>query len=87
MDPDGLALFPEVAGRSPAEREAYDVAHHIDVALPADVESPQLVDGQTAEFLDQRVVPSRRACCAIRQRLLLTQRKSRACTARRGQCQ
>ena len=55
MHPDALTLFRELADRSPAEREAYYVDHHVDAALRAEVESLLHFDRQTADSLHKYV--------------------------------
>jgi hypothetical protein len=51
MHPDALALFRQVADRSPSQREAYYIDHHVDSALRAEVESLLRFDRQTADSL------------------------------------
>ena len=51
MKPDAIALFRELAERSPAEREVYYAQHHIDTALRADVESILRFDRSTTDLV------------------------------------
>jgi serine/threonine-protein kinase len=55
MNPDALALFRELADRSPAERDAYYAEHHVEGGLRADVESLLLFDSQTVGSLHNYV--------------------------------
>src|SRR5262245_45883968 len=55
MDPNAIALFRQLADRSPAEREAYYAEHCVDPALSAEVESLLRYDRQTAGSLHNRV--------------------------------
>src|SRR5262245_24283275 len=55
MDPNAIALFREVADRTPAEREAYYAEHQVGAALREDVESLLRFDGATADSLHDRV--------------------------------
>jgi len=52
MDPDAIALFRELADRSPSERETYYAHHQVPEALRAEVESLLRFDGDTADSLD-----------------------------------
>lgn len=56
MNLDALALFRELADRSPAEREAYYAEHHVEGPLRAEAESLLRFDGQTAGSLHNYVV-------------------------------
>jgi hypothetical protein len=56
MYPDAIALFRELADRSPSEREEYYARHHIPAALRAEVESLLRFVGDSADFLHDRVV-------------------------------
>jgi serine/threonine-protein kinase len=55
MKSEVLALFREVADRSPDEREAYYAERDIDAALRAEVESLLRYDGQSGKSLHQYV--------------------------------
>jgi eukaryotic-like serine/threonine-protein kinase len=55
MNPDALALFRELADRSPAEREAYYAEHHVEGALRAEVESLLRFDDQAGASLHNYV--------------------------------
>ena len=51
MDPDAIALFRELADRSPSEREEYYAHHQIPAALRAELESLLRFDGKTADSI------------------------------------
>jgi Protein kinase domain/WD40-like Beta Propeller Repeat len=51
MSPEELALFREVADRSPAEREAYYADHHVGATLRAEVESLLRFDSPSADSI------------------------------------
>src|SRR5258708_3629670 len=53
MDPDMMALFHELADRSPAEREDYYQQKQVPVALRADVESLLRFDLTSGDSLNQ----------------------------------
>jgi predicted Ser/Thr protein kinase len=55
MDPDGMALFRELADRSPSEREEHYARHQIPAALRAEVESLLRFDSDTLDTLHDRV--------------------------------
>jgi hypothetical protein len=55
MDRDVIAVFREVADRSPAEREAYYTRRGVPAALRAEVESLLQFDGATLDTADARV--------------------------------
>jgi len=55
MDPDAIALFRELADRSPSEREEYYAEHLVPAALRAEVESLLRFDGETVESIQDRV--------------------------------
>jgi Tol biopolymer transport system component len=55
MKSEALALFREVADRSPAEREVYYAEHRIEAALRTEVESLLRFDGQSADSLHHYV--------------------------------
>src|SRR5262245_19978775 len=55
MDRDAIALFREVADRSPSEREAHYARHQISPALRADVESLLEFDRDTLDAIHGRV--------------------------------
>ena len=51
MNPDAIALFRELADRSPSEREDYFAQHQVPAALRAEVESLHRFDVDTANVL------------------------------------
>jgi eukaryotic-like serine/threonine-protein kinase len=51
MDPDAIALFRELADRSPSERQEYYARHQVSVALRGEVESLLCFDRDTADSL------------------------------------
>jgi hypothetical protein len=55
MDPVVLALFRELADRSPSAREEYYTQQGIPAALRAEVESLLRFDGETADDVHARV--------------------------------
>jgi tetratricopeptide (TPR) repeat protein/predicted Ser/Thr protein kinase len=55
MDPDAIALFRELADRSPAEREEYCARHQVSAALRAEVESLLRFDSDTVDSLHDYV--------------------------------
>jgi eukaryotic-like serine/threonine-protein kinase len=69
MDPNAIALFRELADRSPAEREAYYAEQHVDATLRADVESLLRFDHRTADSLHNYVVSAAAGALLDRRRL------------------
>jgi serine/threonine protein kinase len=69
MDPNAIALFRELADRSPAERETYYAEHHVDATLRADVESLLRFDHRTADSLHNYVVSAAARALLDRRRL------------------
>ena len=69
MDPNAIALFRELADRSPAEREIYCAEHHVDAALRAEIESLLRFDRQTGDSLHDRVVAAAARALVDRRRL------------------
>jgi serine/threonine-protein kinase len=55
MNPHAIALFRELADRSPSERQAYYAAHHVDTELRAEIESLLRYDAPTADSFDNYV--------------------------------
>jgi serine/threonine protein kinase/Tol biopolymer transport system component len=61
MDPNAMALFRDLADRSPAEREAYYTEHHVDAPLRAEVESLLRFDHRADSLHDCVVSAAARA--------------------------
>ena len=55
-----IALFRELADRSPAEREEYYASHHVAEAVRAEVESLMRFDSQTDDSLRANVASAAR---------------------------
>jgi hypothetical protein len=55
MHPEAFALFRRLADRSPSDREAYYIEHHVDLALQAEIESLLPFDRQTTDSLHDHV--------------------------------
>lgn len=55
MDPDMMALFHELADRSPSEREDYYAQRHVPVALRAEVESLLRFDKASGDSLNEHI--------------------------------
>jgi serine/threonine-protein kinase len=68
MDPYAIALFRELADRSPAERESYYAEHHVDAALRVEVESLLRFD-RPADSLHDCVVSAAAHALLDRRRL------------------
>jgi len=64
-----MALFRELADRSPAEREAYYTEHHVDAPLRAEVESLLRFDHRSADSLHNCVVSAAARALLERRRL------------------
>jgi len=55
MDPEAIALFRELADRSPSERQEYYAQHNVPATLRAEVESLLRFAGDTADSLHDHV--------------------------------
>ena len=77
MNRDVIALFRDLADRSPAEREEYYVRHGVPAALRAEVESLLRFDGETVDAVQGRVA-------AVAARILLDEQESLKAAGRSG---